>query len=384
MMHEVVDHDVHDGDEWRTGRGVSAVPDRTNIDDWCVRVGLPQAMIAELIGYRDRMVACEAVSTLFHAFCDRLSLQTDWPDPTADEAVLRVCGDDAWRFGLIAYLSMLPRAEAWYRAHGIGSDLFNATMADIGLWGANNTARHRAVRFTEFSWIHMHLSCRLFRLGRLQFALLPYHGEALFLRHRSEHRIVVLAVSGIRIRSDGYVDGTDHHTDPYAWTTTLATTASGWLGHPVSPDGRTQKEEVAFTASDWEVALQPGDDTLDVHIPQGSPLDIEATMASFGQALPFFRQVFPQHAPQAFHCHSWLLAPQFGQMLPESSNIVRFGHLFHRYPSEGDRQEAWERVFGHHALSLREAPRDSSLQRALYDWLSEGRLLFSMAGMRFV
>ncbi len=424
-------------------QAASAFPSQEELSGWCTRVGLPQDMAEALACCRERAAVSEALYKLFHTVCARLALHADWPDPTEDEEIKRACGDSAWAFGLIAWLSMLPRAEAWYRAHGIGMDIFDATMADIGLWGVNNTERHGAVRFSEFGWIHVHLSCRLFRLGRLQFVLQPYDGDALFLRHRGDGRIVAVAMPGVRIRSDGYLDGTDGWTDENAWTTELqrpdaltmqnkpvspdvlmmqnkpaspdaltmqnipaspdvllkpseqmrpnrvllpgdgVERSGSWIGHPIDPNGRTHREQVEFPCSDWEAALQPGDDTLDVHIPQGSPLDIPASLASFEQALPFFRRVFPQREPHAYHCHSWLLAPQFDSMLPDTSNIVRFAQLFHRYPSGGDRQQAWERVFGHHAPTLAEAPRTSSLQRILHDWLSEGKLVCSMAGMHF-
>lgn len=74
-----------------------------------------------------------------------------------------------------------------------------------------------------------------------------------------------------------------------------------------------------------------GDGVLDVHIPATGPLDPEACDASFARA----REIYPEH--HTARCSSWLLDPQLADVLPESSNIVRFQR---RFELTGESKEA--------------------------------------------
>ena len=74
--------------------------------------------------------------------------------------------------------------------------------------------------------------------------------------------------------------------------------------------------------------IRKGDPVLAVHIPADGKLDIAACRASMERAKEFFAKYFPDFAPKAFTCHSWLLDDSLKAYLPDTSNILRFGDLF--------------------------------------------------------
>lgn len=77
-----------------------------------------------------------------------------------------------------------------------------------------------------------------------------------------------------------------------------------------------------------EKGIQKGMPVLDVHIPAGEPLNIEACKASIAEAKLFFARYFPEFEYQWFTCFSWLLDSTLEKLLDRDSNILAFQKLF--------------------------------------------------------
>ncbi|MEO3765525.1 acyltransferase domain-containing protein [Streptomyces sp. B5E4] len=79
---------------------------------------------------------------------------------------------------------------------------------------------------------------------------------------------------------------------------------------------------------------------LEVHIPEGGPLDPRACEESYARAAEFFPPRFGAFLGEAgvgalrLNCRSWLLDPQLAEYLPAGSNIVRFQRRFTLDPRE--------------------------------------------------
>ena len=130
--------------------------------------------------------------------------------------------------------------------------------------------------------------------------------------------------------------------------------------------------------------LKKGTPILGVHIPATGPLETEASMDSFRQALYFFPTFFPTYAFSAFTCRSWLLDPILEQILPQTSNLVRFQKLWHLHPVAGaTHHQTFERVFGDRHLPLEQVPRNTSLQKAVYAHLEKGGKVCEGGGIIF-
>ncbi|MBR4941790.1 MAG: DUF5596 domain-containing protein, partial [Clostridia bacterium] len=107
---------------------------------------------------------------------------------------------------------------------------------------------------------------------------------------------------------------------------------------------------------------------IEVHIPQGEPLDIDACLESFKMAKEFFARLYPDKPADHFVCGSWLLSPDLPAVCDEDSNICRFMCLWTQLPHNGDKgRQALERVFGFNfdPADIASAPENTSLQRRL-------------------
>ncbi|MBQ7399397.1 MAG: DUF5596 domain-containing protein [Clostridia bacterium] len=80
-----------------------------------------------------------------------------------------------------------------------------------------------------------------------------------------------------------------------------------------------------------ETGLFKGEDIIDMHIPKGEPLLFEECKKSVKRAKEFFAKYFPEYSYTRFICHSWLLDTTLSEILPESSNIIKFQSLFDIY-----------------------------------------------------
>jgi len=116
---------------------------------------------------------------------------------------------------------------------------------------------------------------------------------------------------------------------------------------------------------------------LNVHIPEGEPLDPSEAEASFRWASVFFRGISP-----IFICHSWLLYPGLSDVLSPESNILRFQRLFNVFELDDADRQAEQRIFGR----LRDDPsayeERTSLQRNAKAYLVSGRKLGCGYGIR--
>lgn len=131
--------------------------------------------------------------------------------------------------------------------------------------------------------------------------------------------------------------------------------------------------------------IPSGDSVLDVHIPQGEPLNIKSCLDSFQQAKEFFATFYPNKKPDYFLCDSWLLCPQLEHIAEENSNLVQFMKLWTQIPFPSDNSaQAIERVFGFgfQQQNLINAPETTRLQRSLKTYLLNGGQINMCAGYR--
>ena len=75
-------------------------------------------------------------------------------------------------------------------------------------------------------------------------------------------------------------------------------------------------------------ALRCGDPILEIHIPQGEPLNMEEVHKSYLAAKQFFSNYFPEYDYQYFTCDSWLLDWHLKDFLRETSNTLKFAAEF--------------------------------------------------------
>lgn len=140
--------------------------------------------------------------------------------------------------------------------------------------------------------------------------------------------------------------------------------------------GRLEYETTVYKGPERTVggvALRTGDRVRSIHIPSsGEDFGKEARLASYRMAYEFFKDQLGG-GPLVCVCHSWLLYPEYKNVLPETSNIVSFMGDFHIVEvDQGDFDDAW-RVFGADAdKAPADLPEDTSMRRAFKKHLMAG------------
>jgi len=270
-------------------------------------------------------------------------------------------------------LSGGPGLLALHAARGIPAEVTRDTVSDLGLWMRHYRAHTGRWGLAEAGWLANHFLGRLHKLGRLQFRFERFASGFHAYRHAETGRVLLLAPGGARFRRDGQFDGATGVRDEAAWVSTFSAGPSVVRGHPVSPDGRTLPAPMALGTDRWRPILQEGDPVLGVHIPATGAMAHAACGASFRRAVGFFGRHFPQFGYKAFHCASWFLDNQLGELLPEASNIRRFQEEVYLYPLPGASDGAtFDRVFGRRYADLADAPRDTALRREIVRHVQAG------------
>ncbi len=129
------------------------------------------------------------------------------------------------------------------------------------------------------------------------------------------------------------------------------------------------------------IGIKQGDPLVEIHIPTGGPLSPEAVDESLGMAKEFIEKYFPEFKYSYFICCSWLLSEQLREMLPENSNMVRFGKKFKLIDHEKT-DVILRFVFNWYATreSLDSFPAKSSLHTAIKKRVAEGGDFYSALG----
>ena len=115
--------------------------------------------------------------------------------------------------------------------------------------------------------------------------------------------------------------------------------------------------------------------TLQLHIPFGGSMTLDACRESIQRAKRFFEEHFPDEPAVAITCGSWIFSPQLEDCLPETSNLIAFQRELFLVPSAAHGADGLWFVFLRRGLpDFNTWPRDTSVQRAILEYLEEGHV----------
>jgi hypothetical protein len=146
------------------------------------------------------------------------------------------------------------------------------------------------------------------------------------------------------------------------------------LWYPLTPEARAS------------CPLSPLEPVLDVHVPEGAPLEPALVDESIARARDFFARHFPESRYRAVTLLSWLLAPELADHLPADSNVLRFQHRFTPLPLvDPVPGSVFKFVFRHaseapDAAALAALPQRTRLERAIVAHVRAGGLWRAHAG----
>jgi len=201
-------------------------------------------------------------------------------------------------------------------------------------------------------WSFDILSAYTIQLGRLQFQKFKFFGPVQGFRERENGKIVFLSNEGLQIKSEEI------------------------NGFPIS-NGQTSRERISLSTRLYENFLDNSSDVINIHIPGGQKLDIDACRDSMRQVKAFYQAHNPELDIKGFICLSWLLDFRLQEYLGTSSNIVKFQQLGLLYPYPNESNEALKRVFG--TYNIAGIKPKNRLQHALLDLTDRGEKLHSGA-----
>ncbi len=296
----------------------------------------------------------------------------NWPSLT------RMLGDDGGIFYLLVGLAAIPLIRRWHHSLAIPEEITRDTTAQVHWRVHVHQSIHGrpGVETSQLGWL-LHYTCeRYFRIGRLEYWLAPYKGGEEVFRHRESGEVVAFAGEGTRFSSDGRVfrDSENYQSDE-GWTSTYVRTAEYAEGHLLHPDGHGVPESVRLSLLDWECVLEEDVMTLQLHIPFGGGMTLDACRESILRAKTFFTTHFPDEPAAAITCGSWIFGPQLQKCLSETSNLVAFQRELYLVPLATSGADGLWFVFLKRGLPDFETwPRETSVQRAILEYLEQGHI----------
>ena len=293
---------------------------------------------------------------------------------------------EAGEYAFLALLALyaVPTRRAAFAAAGLPEDAADNAVKDVFIW-MDHFYRNR--RFTGLSgriagWDYSVLNGVPLTLGRMQYVLKKFHDPLHVYRNTQTGEVLALAGEGAVFDRNGLANMEDKAPDPQSRTARFTENGDSVTGIPVYACGKVGSEPVTLDLAVWKLQFRQGDWTLDTHIPEGPDLRLEDCKHSMIRALQFFREKHPDKEIRSFSCLSWLLDPQYFSILKPESRIAAWMRQYYLFPIPESGADALWRIFGEDGLKngLANAPRKTSMQRNVADFLEKGGKLRSGGG----
>lgn len=364
-----------------------------SVADACQVLSLPTGAKESLFTVAGKVLSDPQLRTLAWHFhhCAFRSATYPWWGPIAQwpsaDSLTGLLKSDGRTFYLLILVSGLPGMQTIYDARGIPRDVFRDTIGALrdelvdlnereNMWGLSGS--------DLVQWYRFALRGELFRLGRLEFQFGLFRWPVRVFRHRISHAVLALSEGGVSFLPSGQASGPGRVDTTGEWMSELTIKDDGVIGHPILPTGRVLRRVVDLPYTAWQQVLARNDPALYIHIPEDRPLAHDLCRKSFEQSTEFFRRHFPERPYTCFCCDSWVLNSELQEVLPPTSNMVRFQREMYLLPSVTQDPQLTDVIFGGMPQDPRQSPRDTNLQRALLDYIASGRRFHASAGAGFL
>ena len=270
----------------------------------------PEAAVQALNDAYDKLKDNENLNFLLDNFYKDTTIGMGKIENMMDEAA-EITGVHKYTAKFLFYVLLSKQLKEEYKAKGLDEQIYIDSMADLGYKVKESFKVYGVWGFFATGWFYNFFRLGCFKLGRLEFEII-----------------------GLNL------------------------------------DNLEQKE---YTVAGKTV--KAGTPIINIHIPSsGEPFDKQARLDSYNKAYHFFNDVLGKNI-DTFACGSWLLYDKNKEILGEKSNIVDFANDFNILGS-WEYKDPWHdmwRIFGKYGTGPAEAlPRETSLQRAYADFISNG------------
>ena len=238
---------------------------------------------------------------------------------------------------LLVEITKVDYGIAEYQRRGVSEQDAKARItrvfsSDIGV----NIRRHGRPGLDQlyFNWITNYIYAMIFPCNGFYFNIGTVGKSFYVLKNKKDGRVAVL-LDNRDVHRCGKILGSAGLEDTEgSFHIDVVCADDGWYGYPADEKGLIRNEKQFFPKDSWKLAVNPGDNCLNIHLPGGMRLDKEATPEAIKAAFRHAKTFYSDYSVKALHCGSWLLNPELIEILGPDSNIVAFASLFHLHPNK--------------------------------------------------
>ena len=286
------------------------------------------------------------------------------------------------RYSFLLLLACVPPSLRMLEARGVPGAYYEEIPHQFLKGQLEQIAERDDFSVHDFSWKMNFYTCAIFLLDRFSFIPHRFGDPFTMYRHRTTQAVTALRHAGGSFRRDGQQDGINGVFDADgAFHSIWREDEDAVTANRINPLGFVEREPIALAKREWEPVLQPGDFMLALHVPSGPGYTPERLKSSMTMAVAFYERYFPELDIKGFWSESWLYDSRLSLVLDaEKSNIVRVQRQMYTYPvQEGDGMLRLE-VFGDRSADPIGARQETSLQKAIAEYMSTGAR-FNTLGM---
>ncbi len=228
------------------------------------------------------------------------------------------------------------------------------------------------ITLIQLEWLRHYLQEHLhyFQIGRFGFMTKKNNLPLTIYRDRKSGEDFAFVHAGIPLCTDGF--GGDE-TDA-AFHSVFEIQDGILRANRIGPDGHAERTPMLFNLNHAECVLGSDTPILDMHIPAGGGMTPDIAEKSFREAEALYKKLLPeQDWPKAVLCCSWIFNPSLPDILPPEANLNRLLAMVHPVPVASGRESGLNFIFRQPGpFDPAAAPRKTSLQRAVADWIQGG------------
>lgn len=284
-------------------------------------------------------------------------------------------------FPLLCLIPTIPDIHRFLVMRNLPQDVIANTLGQFEdcIFIYSQRYDHLGLNKRYFDWLQHYVDHEIFNINRLRFEILTLQDPIYLLQNKNTGESIVL-MGEVKMNPHGlYADAPP--VEGPSFQSTFRETDTHYLGNPVSPAGRCQKEPVCLSKADYRILAQQGDTCLSIHIPNTGDFSHKSCEESYARAKELFLSCFPELTIKAFHCHSWMMAPELNSILKPGSRITDFAGKYLRYPIPTEGEDVLNFVFLLKFKTYEDLAEDTSLQRALKKLYVNGQYLYEYGGI---
>ena len=214
-------------------------------------------------------------------------------------------------------------------------------------------------------------------IGRLQFEMttLPYK-----IRVYQRGEDIKVLMDDVFMHEKGMLFGSAGQTDEASKYWADITEEAGKVsGYGVNEFGECIKKKI--TLCGYEEKLRYKDPIISVHIPSDGNFSAQVCEESYRRAKEIFKKCYPEYKYKAMCCFSWMLEKRLKEIMGKDTNVTLFADKYVAFPLCSKGEDIYSFLYHlKEAVPPEELPEDTSMQRAVKNYLLDGNYFYEKGG----